>query len=196
MKPGSSSSYTSPKKPLSVQAFRLRRHGSHIRPASTAAVTGHIAGVGTSRRHTRRLLHRQRAGHLPRWDRLATLAFWLLPAIIGHRSSFEPCCAPAADGIYPGRTGPCGATSPTAACRHRQNQPAHPDRQAAQQSPQQLAEDLLANFQGAGLAQNTAGPAHHGHPPRDDGAVAPGTRLVLLGCGRRDPQTGLADLVS
>ncbi len=62
MKPGSTSSYTSPKKPLSVQAFRLRRHGSHIRPASTAAITGHIAGVGTSRRHTRRLLRRQRAG--------------------------------------------------------------------------------------------------------------------------------------
>jgi hypothetical protein len=45
--------------------------------------TGHIAGMGTAYVAMLTAFYVDNGPHLPLWDRLPTLTFWLLPAVIG-----------------------------------------------------------------------------------------------------------------
>ncbi len=55
------------------------RHRRQHRPGDT----GHIAGMGTAYVAMLTAFYVDNGPHLPLWDRLPTLAFWLLPSAIG-----------------------------------------------------------------------------------------------------------------
>ena len=59
------------------------RHRRHHRPGDT----GHIAGMGTAYVAMLTAFYVDNGPHLPLWDRLPMLAFWLLPRPSAPRSS-------------------------------------------------------------------------------------------------------------
>ena len=75
------------------------QHRRHRRPGDT----GHIAGMGTAYVAMLTAFYVDNGPHLPLWDHLPTLAFWLLPAAIG-----APIIGRAVIRARQARTGPPG----------------------------------------------------------------------------------------
>jgi hypothetical protein len=68
---------------LGAVAFTAATIGYQHRRRHRPGDTGHIAGMGTAYIVMLTAFYVDNGPHLPLWDRLPTLAFWLLPAAIG-----------------------------------------------------------------------------------------------------------------
>jgi hypothetical protein len=68
---------------LGALAFTAATIGSQHRRRRRPGDTGHIAGMGTAYIAMLTAFYVDNGPHLPLWDRLPTLAFWLLPSAIG-----------------------------------------------------------------------------------------------------------------
>jgi hypothetical protein len=68
---------------LGSAAFTAATIGSQHRRRHRPGDTGHIAGMGTAYIAMVTAFYVDNGPHLPLWDRLPTLAFWLLPSAIG-----------------------------------------------------------------------------------------------------------------
>src|SRR5215469_2946770 len=68
---------------LGAIAYTAATIGVQHRRRHRPGDTGHIAGMGTAYIAMLTAFYVDNGPHLPLWDRLPTLAFWLLPAAIG-----------------------------------------------------------------------------------------------------------------
>jgi hypothetical protein len=68
---------------LGAAAFAAATIGYQHRRRHRPGDTGHIAGMGTAYVVMLTAFYVDNGPHLPLWDRLPTLTFWLLPAAIG-----------------------------------------------------------------------------------------------------------------
>jgi hypothetical protein len=68
---------------IGAVAFAAATVGYQQRRRHHAGDTGHIAGMGISYAAMLTAFYVDNGPHLPLWDRLPTLAFWLLPSVIG-----------------------------------------------------------------------------------------------------------------
>jgi hypothetical protein len=68
---------------LGAAAFTAATIGYQHRRRHRAGDTGHIAGMGTAYVLMLTAFYVDNGPHLPLWDHLPTLAFWLLPSAIG-----------------------------------------------------------------------------------------------------------------
>jgi hypothetical protein len=68
---------------LGATAFTAATIGYQHRRRHRPGNTGHIAGMGTAYVVMVTAFYVDNGPHLPLWDRLPTLAFWLLPSAIG-----------------------------------------------------------------------------------------------------------------
>jgi len=68
---------------IGAVAFTAATIGYQHRRRHRPGDTGHIAGMGISYVAMLTAFYVDNGPHLPVWDRLPTLAFWLLPSVIG-----------------------------------------------------------------------------------------------------------------
>lgn len=68
---------------IGAVAFTAATIGVQHRRRHRPGDTGHIAGMGTAYVAMLTAFYVDNGPHLPLWDRLPTLAFWLLPSAIG-----------------------------------------------------------------------------------------------------------------
>src|SRR5262252_3193459 len=68
---------------IGAVAFTAATIGYQHRRRHRAGDTGHIAGMGIAYVAMLTAFYVDNGPHLPLWDRLPTLAFWLLPSAIG-----------------------------------------------------------------------------------------------------------------
>jgi hypothetical protein len=68
---------------IGAVAFTAATIGYQHRRRDRPGDTGHIAGMGTAYVAMLTAFYVDNGPHLPLWDRLPTLAFWLLPSAIG-----------------------------------------------------------------------------------------------------------------
>src|SRR5271166_2873071 len=115
---------------LGAVAFTAATIGYLHRRRHRPGDTGHIAGMGIAYTAMLTAFYVDNGPHLPLWDRLPTLAFWLLPSVIAAPSSGVPSSAPEADRPAPARrrarrsARPPGSMPP----RHQDRIPPGPDR--------------------------------------------------------------------
>jgi hypothetical protein len=82
-----------------VVAFTAATIGFQHRRRDCPGDAAHIAGMGIGYIAMLTAFYVDNGPHLPLWDRLPTIAFWLLPSAIGHHSLPGQCCASAATGL-------------------------------------------------------------------------------------------------
>jgi hypothetical protein len=68
---------------IGAVAFTAATIGYQHRRRHRPGDTGHIAGMGASYVAMLTAFYVDNGPHLPLWDRLPTIAFWLLPSVIG-----------------------------------------------------------------------------------------------------------------
>lgn len=67
---------------IGAVAFTAASIGYQFRRRHRPGDTGHIAGMGTGYTAMLTAFYVDNGPHLPGWDHLPTLAFWLLPSVI------------------------------------------------------------------------------------------------------------------
>jgi hypothetical protein len=87
---------------LGAVAFTAATIGYLHRRRHRPGDTGHIAGMGVAYTAMLTAFYVDNGPHLPLWDRLPTLAFWLLPSVIAAPSSPAPSSARGTDRRAPG----------------------------------------------------------------------------------------------
>ena len=125
---------------LGAVAFTAATIGYQHRRRHRPGDTGHIAGMGIGYTAMLTAFYVDNGPHLPLWDRLPVLAFWLLPAAIAtpliaravirarHATRMPP--APHPDHVDPGARPANGRLvrpgSPPPACRQKCGRPPTP----------------------------------------------------------------------